>query len=106
MNKQQAIKAHLEQAIGQAEVNPLARAGAILKAALEWLSKNGIIDCEDVCDVAKQVWDSAVVPYNIPLVPEVLERRLEARAWELIEKAIHSACDHDHSDDEEIIGEV
>lgn len=49
------------------------------------------VDVDAVVGLVKTVvWDSIVVPFDVPYVPEILERRLEAIAWVHLEAGLRA----------------
>jgi len=78
--------------------DPMAKASNMLQTVLEALREG--VDADLVTQCVDSVWESTVVPYDIPWIPEFIEKRLEKQAL----AAIHDAIDA-FFDQEELAGE-
>lgn len=60
------------------------------------------LDVETVVSTALAAFDRYIVPYDIPKVPEFLEKRLESGAKQLLEYLIREAFDLFTNDDDKV----
>ncbi len=83
----------LEEGFRGTSRGPLAKADEFIRLAMQLLSEG--IDKATVRSAVERNWNRLVVPYNIPWIPEFLERRIEMRALNTILDAIDDATKGD-----------
>lgn len=73
--------------------NPFSKVSALVRAVISFLDLGERLSTDEIIATVKTVWDNTVVAYNWPYVPEVLESRLEERAWKILEAQLKSLLD-------------
>lgn len=78
---------------------PFSKVSAIVRAVSRMFDGGLRIDADSVVATAKTVWETVVVPYDVPYVPGFIEVRLEAVAWSALERALREAVEAFEAED-------
>jgi len=93
MSENEVFSALESELRDNSHTTPFSKVSAIIRGLSRLFDGGLSIDKAAVLAVVEQVWQTVVVPYDVPYIPEFVEKRIEKVAFASLRRAVEDLID-------------